>query len=102
MLLLAGFPLFALCATSSGFETFNLAMLSLILLQLLRCMAAPSTGAFERLAVLLFLGAECRYETIVFALPGLVAAWIHRWAFFERPIAPWVGVLPLLFVPHLW
>ncbi len=100
--LLAGYPLFALVATSSGFEALNLFFIMLVFLQLRAFLEESTPLRFEILTWVGVLAAGCRYETCSLLVPIALAGWLRR----RRPEAErWplrLALAPLALLPTVW
>lgn len=67
-LLLASFPLYALCATSNGFEILNLFFILLLFLLFDELLREPRALNAEKCLLTLLVLAQCRYESLLFLL----------------------------------
>ncbi len=102
MILLAAYPMFVLSSASGGFEIVNLAFLLLTVLlldELARNRDAPTAAAF---AACLVVFVQCRYESLMFLLPGVAAAalLLRREEWKRLPL--WTCLLPLVLTPLVW
>jgi len=100
VLVLTTLPVLGQAATGTGLEVINLAMLAATLAAAIGYVRDPGS---ERLAVLCLcavLLSQCRYESVLFALPaGLCVLW--GWWRVRRILLPWQAcVTPLLFIPY--
>src|SRR5207249_12322059 len=83
-------------------EALNLLLVMLISFQLYRFLRRPDPLELEILLLLVALGAQCRYETVVLALPVLVAAALKAKSL-RAGAASWrLALVPLVFVPVVW
>ncbi|NLO91335.1 MAG: hypothetical protein GX410_05020 [Elusimicrobia bacterium] len=103
MLFTASYPLFNLCATSAGFETFSLLFLGLSLLAFYRYLKNPEQEEFAFFWGTLCMYSYTRYECgAVFAVLFLL---VLQWRVLRpdhfRP-AWFYFLAPLLFLPMLW
>lgn len=102
MLLLASFPVFITCSTSSGFETLNLFFIILCLYLLYRFLEERSADYAELLFFSLVMLAQCRYESAFFllALVVLLPFFINK--DIVTSYRPAVLLAPILLVPLVW
>jgi hypothetical protein len=100
--LLAAFPLYALTATSSGFDTLNLLFVMLVLFQMHRFLEQPDGTQLEILLLLTVLAAQCRYESILLFVP-VGAACLWKWRAMQGVRFSWqCAVAPVLLLPVFW
>ncbi len=102
MVAVVGQPMVSLCATSGGFELFNLLFILLSFLGLREFLQKPSAGNFSLLLLNLLMLANVRYESVLFlvvTLTVLAARRCLRREHWQRSrvllLAPWT-LLPLI------
>ena len=101
-LLLAAFPLYALVATSAGFDAAQLFGLVALLLCAVRFVRRPTGLGIERMLILTAIASQCRYESPLLVLPlGVLAASRARLLWREGHFSLRLVVAPLLFLPPL-
>ncbi len=100
--LLMSIPLYSLVITSSGFDALNLFLHTVILLQLFRFLTNPTALQFEILLLVELLGSQCRYETLMYLLPVMIAGGLHYKSVLASQISWRVIFVPFLFVPIVW
>lgn len=100
--LLVSFPVFGLSATSAGFDTLNLLLISVVLLLLAQFLQNPSINSARLLILSTVLASHCRYESALLCLPVAMALLLRR-KNLTGPGRRWdLTLYPLLFLPALW
>ncbi len=100
--LLMSFPLYSLVVTSSGFDALNLFLHTVIVLRLFCFLTHPTALQFEILLLVVLLGSQCRYETLVYLVPVAIAGGLHFKPILKTRISWRLVVVPFLFVPIVW
>jgi len=100
VLALSTLPLLGQTATSAGMEILNLTMLAGTLAAALRYVDRPGEQRLALLCLCSVMLSQCRYESVIFALPvGVCILW--GWWRAGRILLPWQAcVTPLLFIPY--
>ena len=102
MALLATLPLFGQNATGASMELHNLAMIAIVMTCAVLYLRAPDHDRLSLLVLGAALLAQCRYESVLFAVPVALVAALGWWRK-GRIMLPWAAlVAPLLFVPYVW
>ena len=101
-LLLASFPMFALNASSSGFDALNMLMIMLLYWQLFRFLQQPDARGVQLLLLLLLLAAQVRYETALLGVPVAIAIALQGRQLWQWQYSRFFALIPLLYLPIVW
>jgi len=100
VLALSTLPLLGQSATGTGMEILNLVMLVCTLAAALRYVDRPGEQRLALLCLSSVMLSQCRYESVVFALP-VAGCILWGWWRAGRILLPWQAcVTPLLFIPY--
>lgn len=102
MLTLASIPIYILWTTSGGFEILNILFLLMSALFMDRFITHRTARSFELLIITLAILAQCRYESMIFAVVMFIAAVLYLPKKQYAKLSPITLLFPLLFVPQVW
>ena len=102
ILILAGLPNFVMWVTSSGFETLNLFFILMTIFLFAEVIKSRSIQHTELLLLTLILVAQCRYESIVFAVAILFLLPILLNKKMISQISLITLITPYLIIPVIW
>lgn len=101
-ILLVANPIFAIGATSSGFEPLNLFFVTLTLWLVYQFLRDPAPRRLAVMVLTVVATVNCRYESAILLLPVCTAI-LYRWKQLRFDRSSYlILIAPLLILPYVW